>query len=125
MGKADAADAIGRHRTRGVKDIAKARLKGRLDHGVELDCGDGQVCRILLPAPGLARVVFEPPGGVRCTRSWMVCGKAGDTPWEGRERLDLGTASPVPFELMESEHRLTLTSAEVAIEIGLAPLALR
>jgi len=108
-----------------MNDIGNARLKGRLDHGVELDCGEGRACRILLPLPGLARVVFEAAGGFRCARSWMVCGEAGDTPWEGRDRLDFGAAVPAPFELNESENRLTLTSGEIAIGIGLAPLALR
>ena len=108
-----------------MKGVESARLIDHLDHGVELDCGEGLVCRVLLPAPGLARVVFEPPGGFRCARSWMVCGQAGDTPWEGRDRLDFGAAPPARFELIESEDRLTMTSAEVAIEIDLAPLALR
>ena len=108
-----------------MKGVERARLEGRLDHGVELDCGEGRSCWLLLPAPGLARVVFEPPGGFRCARSWMVCGEAGDTPWEGRDRLDHGAGSPADFELFESEDRLTFTSAEVTIEIGLAPLAMR
>jgi alpha-glucosidase len=108
-----------------MKGVERARLNGRLDRGVELDCGDAWACRILLPAPGLARVVFEPSGGFRCPRSWMVCGEAGDTPWEGRDRLDLGAAPPARFELTESQEWLALTSAEVTIEIGLAPLALR
>jgi alpha-glucosidase len=125
MGEADAPGALGHHRTRGMRSVRKARLKGRLDHGFELDCGEGRTCRILLPARGLTRVVFEPAGGFRCTRSWMVCGKAGDTPWDGRDRLDLGAAPPACFELIESEDRLTITSAEITIEIGLAPLLLR
>jgi alpha-glucosidase len=108
-----------------MREIGKARLAGRLDHGVELDCGDELRCRILLPAPGLARIVFVPQSGFRAGRSWMVCGAAGETPWEGRDRLELGDTPPARFELAESEDRLTLKSAEVTIAIGLAPLALR
>ena len=55
----------------------------------------------------------------------MVGGEAGYTPWEGRHRLDRGAAPPVPFELIGSEDRLTFKSAEVVVEVGLAPPALR
>jgi hypothetical protein len=30
-----------------------------LDYGIELDTGEGRQCRILLPSPGCARVVFN------------------------------------------------------------------
>ncbi|MBV8337410.1 MAG: hypothetical protein JO358_18600 [Alphaproteobacteria bacterium] len=63
--------------------------------------------------------------GSAAPRSWMVCGEAGDTPCEGRHRLDRRAAPPVPFELIGSEDRLTFKSAEVVGEVGLAPPALR
>jgi hypothetical protein len=63
-----------------MRTTDSARLKARYDHGIELDCGDGSTCRILLPMPGVARVVFVPLAGFRERRSWMVCGEAGDTP---------------------------------------------
>ena len=125
MGEADAVSALALHRIRGMKGVERARLRDQLDQGVELERGEGRVCRVLLPLPGLARVVFELSGGFRCARSWMVCGEAGDTPWEGRHRLDRGAAPPVPFELIGSEDRLTFKSAEVVVEVGLAPPALR
>jgi alpha-glucosidase len=125
IGEADPVGVLALYRACGVKSVERARLRGRVDQGVELDCGDGRVCRVLLPAPGLARAVFEPSGGFRCARSWMVCGENGDTPWDGRHRLDLGAAVRSAFELIESKDRLTLTSADVVIEIGLNPLALR
>jgi alpha-glucosidase len=103
----------------------RARFKGRLDRGVELDCGESGSCRILLPMPGVARVVFVPQAGFRERRSWMVCGDLGDTPWEGRDRLDPVGATPPRVELVENEDRLELSSGEVTIDIGLAPLSLR
>lgn len=107
-----------------MKGIDKTRFARRLDHGVELDCGDGDRCWILLPMPGCARVVFLPQAGFREGRSWMVSGEEGDTPWEGRDRLEFSD-TPASFELREAEGQLTLKSAEVEIEVGLAPLALR
>jgi alpha-glucosidase len=108
-----------------MRGIDRARLVRRLDHGIELDSGGGRLCRILLPLPGCARVVFIPQAGFREARSWMVCGAAGDTPWEGRDRLAPDEAPPVRLELIENDDRLTLKSAELTVEIGLFPLALR
>jgi alpha-glucosidase len=108
-----------------MRTIDKARLGARSDQGIELDCGNRGICRILFPIPGVARVVFAPRAGFRERRSWMVCGEAGDTPWEGRDRLaPLGAPAP-GFELAESDDRLTLKTAEVTIEVGLSPLTLR
>jgi alpha-glucosidase len=103
----------------------RARLVLRLDHGIELDTGRGRRCRILLPSRGCARVVFIPEAGFREARSWMVCDATSDTPWEGRDRLAPDGAPPPRFELIDNDDRLTLKSAELTVEIGLAPLALR
>jgi alpha-glucosidase len=108
-----------------MRGIDRARLVCRLDHGIELDTGEGRRCRILLPSPGCARVVFIPPAGFREARSWMVCGETGDTPWEGRDRLAPDGAPPARLELIENDDRLTLKSTELTVEIGLSPLALR
>jgi alpha-glucosidase len=108
-----------------MRGIDRARLVRRLDHGIELDSGEGRLCRILLPFRGCARVVFIPQGGFREGRSWMVCGATGDTPWEGRDRLAPDEAPPVQLELIDNDDGLKLKSAELTVEICLSPLALR
>ena len=107
-----------------MRSIAKARLARKLQRGIELDCGEGLSCRILLPAPGFVRVVFIPATGFRQGRSWMVALGTEDVPWDGRDRLDLGDAAPVPFEVATAEDRLTLRSADISLEIALPSLAL-
>jgi hypothetical protein len=52
-----------------MRGIDRARLVCRLDHGIELDTGEGRRCRILLPSTGCARVVFIPQAGFREARS--------------------------------------------------------
>jgi alpha-glucosidase len=108
-----------------MKSIATAKVTGRLDHGIELDCGDGLRCRVLLPGPGFARVVFLPARGFRERRSWMVCAGGVDVPWEGRDRLDLGTGAAPQFTVEEADDRVTLRGEAFSVEIGLTPLALR
>jgi len=107
-----------------MRSIAKARLARKLERGIELDCGEGLACRVLLPAPGFVRVVFIPASGFRQGRSWMVSLGADDVPWEGRDRLDLGGDAPVPFELASAENRVTLHSEGISLEIALSSLAL-
>ncbi|HTS91274.1 MAG TPA: glycoside hydrolase family 31 protein [Stellaceae bacterium] len=108
-----------------MREIARAKLARRLERGIELDCGRGLACRVLLPSPGLVRVVFIPASGFREGRSWMVSLGADDVPWEGRDRLDVADGAPVPFEVATAEDRVTLTSEGLSIEIGLAALSIR
>jgi alpha-glucosidase len=108
-----------------MKAIAAARLAQTLERGIELDCCDGLRCRVLLPGPNAARVVFIPAGGFRQDRSWMTLGGLEDLPWEGRDRLtpDRG---PVPlFTVEEGEGRVVLNTEALSVEIALAPFAMR
>ncbi|SEC75058.1 alpha-glucosidase [Rhizobiales bacterium GAS191] len=108
-----------------MRAVSKAVLLRSLDHGVELDCGGGLRCRILLPTAGMARMVFIPAGGLRQDRSWMVSAGTDEVPREGRSRLELDAGPSPAFTLERREDRLILKTDEVALEIGLAPLALR
>lgn len=108
-----------------MKSLAKVTLARTLDHGVELDCGDGLRCQILVPALGFVRVVFIPAGGFRQDRSWMVSAGGMDVPWEGRGRLDPGDAAPPPFAFEQVDGGITLRSEEFSLEIALSPFALR
>ena len=103
-----------------MRSIAQARLARKLDRGIELDCGEGLACRILLPAPGFLRVVFIPASGFREGRRWMVALGAEDGPWEGRDRLDLGDVAPVPLGASLASRHVFGRRAFVATAVLLA-----
>lgn len=108
-----------------MSDALGASFADSDPHGVTLDCGSRLTCQILFPGPGLARVVFRPASGFRQRRSWMTLDGASELPWEGRERLDLSRSPTTPFTIERKTDRLLVKTAEITVEIGLAPLRLR
>jgi alpha-glucosidase len=119
---ADYADGTGGIAMRSIENTTLAR---RLPDGVELDCGDGRRCQVLLSTGGCARVVFIPAAGFRQGRSWMIVDDGGDVAWEGRDRLEHGAAAtPLPT-IAESDGRVSLRGERLSVEIGFSPLRLR
>ncbi|HRY56125.1 MAG TPA: glycoside hydrolase family 31 protein [Spirochaetia bacterium] len=84
---------------RRLEALPAARLEGPVPGGLAFRAGRALI-RVQLLGPGLARVCLAPEGRYRLSRSWSVCGPAGEVPVEGRPRDDLSA-----FELPESSWR--------------------
>jgi alpha-glucosidase len=108
-----------------MKAIVEAKLAGTLERGIELDCGHGLRCRVLLLGPHAARVVFIPAGGFRQDRSWMTLGGREDLPWHGRDRLAPESGPIPPFAVEEAEGHVILKTEALSLDIALAPFAMR
>jgi alpha-glucosidase len=106
-----------------MRPIRRAALLAETAHGVELDCGDGIVCRISLLADDLGRVLFLRERKPRQPRSWMVLAPGEqDTPWEGRDRLDDSVWAPPA--LTREQGGLLLRAPGLGVRISLEPLRL-
>jgi alpha-glucosidase len=108
-----------------MKTITHATYTKTLDDGVELDCGDGLRCQVLLRGRQFVRVLFIPAAGFRQDRGWMIAGDGGDVPWEGRGRLERRAGSPPDFTVEASDGRVVLMTPALSLEINLSPLTLR
>ena len=105
-----------------MRPIRHATLLRSTEAGVELDCGDGRICRIAFRAEGLARVTFI-QGSLRQAKSWMVLppGEA-DTAWQGHDRLDdTGWVTPA---LTRSADGLQIATAAMTLHVSLSPFRL-
>ncbi|HEY2617085.1 MAG TPA: glycoside hydrolase family 31 protein [Acetobacteraceae bacterium] len=106
-----------------MRPIRRAALIAEMPNGVELDCGDGIVCRIALLADDLGRVLFLRERRPRQPRSWMVIAPGEqDTPWEGRDRLD--DRAWTPPALVREQGGSLLRTSRLGVRISLDPFRL-
>ncbi|KAB2905153.1 MAG: glycoside hydrolase family 31 protein [Anaerolineae bacterium] len=72
----------------------------------------------------LIRVQHWPDGTPRLDRTWMVAGKEGDVPREGRQREDLSPFSLPEYQLRSEENSLELATKSLRLVATLENMAL-
>src|SRR5581483_1659610 len=85
----------------------------------------GEVLQVSVLGDDLIRVQHLPEGKARLDRTWMVVGKDGDVPREGRRRDDLTPFACPSFELVTEETELELCTALLRLRISLGDFRLR
>lgn len=84
---------------------------------------DGQARLIVsVLEPDVLRVQLEPWGSAHMTRTWGVVGRAGDAPYEGRDREDLSVFSCPNFLWQADETGVTVHTERMQCRIDLYPL---
>ena len=78
-----------------------------------------ETLQVSVLADDLIRVQHLPEGTPRLDRTWMVVGKEGDVPREGRRRADLSPFPCPPFGLVKKDRQLALRTARLALTISL------
>ena len=72
----------------------------------------------------LIRVQHFPDGAPRLDRTWMVVGKDGDVPREGRARDDLSRFALPPFSMHIENNVARIETAQLRLDVALDQLAL-
>ncbi|MBV9260468.1 MAG: DUF4968 domain-containing protein, partial [Pseudolabrys sp.] len=106
-----------------MKPVETAAHLQTLPNGIELDCGNGRHCQILLTGPRFARLVFIPADGFRQDRTWMILGSDADVPWQGRPRLS-PDATEQQFSIEKNDGAIVLSTQRFSIRIQLDPFRL-
>ena len=78
----------------------------------------GERFQVSVLADDLIRVQMFPNGKARFQRTWMVVGKDGDVPREGRWRDDLTPFLLPRFERSVQEHSIHLRTLQLRLEIS-------
>jgi alpha-glucosidase len=84
----------------------------------------GERFQVSVLADDLIRVQMFPNGRSRFQRTWMVVGKEGDVPCEGRSRDDLSPFPLPAFQCTSQDGSLRLRTRQLRLEISLGNFAI-
>jgi len=84
----------------------------------------GERLQVSILDDDLIRVEHYPDGKPRLNRTWMVVGKDGDVPREGRRRDDLAPFRLPPFEINRTDNPLRVRTQKLQFDIALDPFAI-
>jgi alpha-glucosidase len=84
----------------------------------------GERLQVSILDDDVIRVEHYPDGKPRLNRTWMVVGKDGDTPREGRCRDDLTPFRLPPFEIKRIENSLRVRTQKLQFDMALNPFAI-
>lgn len=84
----------------------------------------GERLQVSILDDDLIRVQFFPDGKPRLNRTWMVVGKDGDVPREGRRRDDLSPFRLPPFTFEQQNDLLRIRTQKLQFDLALDPFAL-
>ena len=92
--------------------------------GCEFIGDRGEYLRVSVLENDLIRVRIQPQGKMRLDRTWLVLDRDGEMPREGRSREDLSPFSLPPFQMLQQEGQMTVTTRDLAVNIRLGDFAL-
>jgi alpha-glucosidase len=104
--------------------LDNVRLGDPAGHPLAFSGERGEQFQISILDDDLIRVEHFPSGKPRLTRTWMVVGKDGSAPREGRRRDDLSPFRLPPFEIEKGERTLRLRTRQLQLDITLNPPAI-
>ena len=104
--------------------VTQVALTDPAAHPLVFTGGRGERLQVSILADDLVRVEHFPDGKPRMNRTWMVVGKDGDVPREGRRRDDL-SPFPLPrFEIARVDDTLRVRTQQLHVEINLGDFAI-
>jgi len=100
------------------------QLRDPGSHPFVLTGARGERFQISVLENDLVRVQHLPDGAPRLDRTWMVVGKDGDAPREGRARDDLARFTCPPFSLNIANNVARIETTQLRLDVTLGDIAL-
>ena len=108
-----------------MQPLVAASFAEPTEYGARFALDGGWECRVFILATDLVRILFRGPHDLREPRTWMVAPQGIDTPWEGRDRLDV-TPFPRPkFTVEASQNEIVLQTSALHVAVRLNPFRIR
>lgn len=104
--------------------LTRVSLVDSTGHPLVFTSERGERLQVSVLADDLIRVEHFPDGKPRLNRTWMVIGKDGDVPREGRRRDDLSPFPLPPFQVEPSANTLRVRTRQLQFDIALDRFAL-
>eukprot|EP00897_Mesotaenium_endlicherianum_P002289 jgi/Mesen1/2088/ME000151S01340 len=95
------------------------------DNGLQLDCGGGITCSIMVIRSNIVRTLFIKDDRLRQDKTWTFQDVDGTSlPWEGFKKLALPFKGPTTFTIEQEQNTVKLLTSALVLEISLSPFRL-
>ncbi len=98
-----------------------AVFEGREGNTLRFSAADGAAIGVSVLGERLFRVTFHPRGAPWPDRTWLVAGRDGDVPREGRDRDDYSPFDIPPFTHQATGQTVTVRTGGLVVEASLDP----